>query len=98
MSLRLCRNRPGGRSQVNPLKRLFVASSVVLMTTAVFAGPAVAAKGGNKAVVEQCKKSDNAGFRNLGQCVSSSAKGAPQPQPQLDLEITTYAGTNPSQC
>ena len=61
---------------MKPLMRLMlVVASVALMPVLIFAGPAAAAKGGNKATVEQCKQSADMGFRNLGQCVSSGAKG-----------------------
>jgi hypothetical protein len=77
---------------------MLVVASVAIMPAVVFAGPAAAAKGGNKAKVQQCKQSGSTGFRNLGQCVSSGAKGAPQPQTQLQIEAATYSGSSPTQC
>lgn len=80
------------------IRRMFVAASVALMPALVFAGPAAAAKGGSKAKVQQCKQSGGMGFRNLGQCVSSSARGVPPPAPSatLDLSNDTYACPNPN--
>ena len=52
---------------MKPLMRLLVVASVALLVGAGFAGPAAAAKGGNKANVELCKQSVLTGaFRNRG--------------------------------
>jgi hypothetical protein len=48
---------------------------VTITYQAVSSSPPPKAKGGNKATVDQCKQTGNAGFRNQGQCVSSGAKG-----------------------
>ena len=64
---------------MKPLVRLLVVvASVALMPALIFAGPAAAAKGGNKGRVDLCKQSilNGAAFRNLGQCVS---RGGPNP-------------------
>jgi hypothetical protein len=66
--------------------RLVLVASVALMSALVFAGPAAAEKGGNKATVQQCKNS-SAAFRNLGQCVSGANRAhAPGPQPFIKIE------------
>jgi hypothetical protein len=79
---------------VNPLKGLLVVASMALMVGAGFAGPAVAAKGGNKAKVELCKQSvlTEPALRNRGECVSRGAKGVvPQPAgPVLFITTTQY--------
>jgi hypothetical protein len=77
------------------MRPMLVIASVALMPALMFAGPAAAAKGGNKARVEQCKQSvlTGAEFRNRGQCVSSGAKGV-APPPQLQVLTTTYSCDN----
>ena len=71
---------------MRPLMRLMFVASVALMSALVFAGPAAAEKGGNKATVQQCKNS-GAAFRNLGQCVSGANRAhAPGPQPFINIE------------
>ena len=44
------------------------------------------------AVVRLCKQIDSAGFRNLGQCVSSATRGGGPPgsSAELDIELDTY--------
>jgi hypothetical protein len=72
-----------GEVQVKQLMRpMLLVVSLALMPALMFAGPAAAAKGGNRATVEQCKQSVLAGaaFRNRGQCVSGGAKSVPPPR------------------
>ncbi|MGA7417180.1 MAG: hypothetical protein WBW80_04235 [Acidimicrobiales bacterium] len=83
---------------MNTLRRLSVVA-LVLMPVLIFAGPAAAAKGGNKATVEQCKQSADMGFRNLGQCVSSGAKGVlPELPPRLAILPDIYTVKNDPNC
>ena len=74
--------------------RGLVLVGVLLALVAVvgFAGPATAANAGN-AAVRVCKQIDSAGFRNLGQCVSSATRGGrpPASSAELDIELGTYA-------
>ena len=57
---------------------MLIVASMALLPALIFAGPAAAAKGGNKARVGLCKQIilNGAAFRNLGQCVSP---GGPNP-------------------
>ena len=82
---------------MKPLMRLLVVASVALLVGAGFAGPAAAAKGGNKANVELCKQSVLTGaFSNRGQCVSSGAKGVPTPLPsRLFVLADIYTAPTP---
>ena len=70
---------------------MLVGVLLALTAVVVFAGPASAAKAGN-AAVRVCKQIDSAGFRNLGQCVSSATgRGGPPPsKAELDIEVGTY--------
>jgi hypothetical protein len=74
---------------MKPLMRLMlVVASVTLLPALVFAGPAAAAKGGNKATVQQCKASvlTEAAFSNLGQCVRGANRAtAPGPEPDINI-------------
>ena len=71
---------------------MLVGGLLALLAVVVFAGPAMAAKGGN-ATVRVCKRIDSSGFRNLGQCVSSATRGGgpPASSAELDIEVDTYA-------
>jgi hypothetical protein len=70
------------------MRLMLVVASVALMPALVFAGPAAAAMGGNKAKVQQCKQSGSTGFSNRGRCVSSGARGMPAPGASLQIEPT----------
>jgi hypothetical protein len=83
---------------VNLLKRLSLAASLVLIICAGFAGPAAAAKGGNNANVEQCKQGGSTGLRNLGQCISSGAKGVPPPASLEFIRPTATYGCGDFTC
>jgi len=81
-----------GRSVVRALRGLMLVGGLLaLLAVGVFAGPATAAKAGN-ATVRVCKQIDSAGFRNLGQCVSSATRGGGPPASgsELDIETATY--------
>ena len=71
--------------------RMLVGVLPALLAVVVFAGPATAANAGN-AAVRVCKQIDSAGFRNLGQCVSSAHRGGrpPASDAELDIEVDTY--------
>lgn len=79
---------------MNPLKRLLVAVGAAALASglagAVVASPAAAAKGGNKATVQQCKAKVLTGaFRNLGQCVSAANQATAPGAPRLDVNCPT---------
>jgi len=76
---------------VRTLRGLMLVGVVLaLLAVVVFAGPARAAKPGN-AAVRVCKQIDNAGFRNLGQCVNIANEGSgPPSSAKLDIGVGTY--------
>jgi hypothetical protein len=68
------------------MRLMLVVASVALMPALIFAGPVAAAKGANKATVQQCKNT-GAAFSNLGQCVSGANPAqAPGPEPSIHIE------------